>query len=100
VEFRARLGPAVDSALVYIGRVDDDLVDFRAGQEDDTIVDIDVDLDLDLSVGAPVGPVQLDVLVMLAYVGVDDSFSRSATTVTQDANLYLGFGFMISGGRR
>jgi hypothetical protein len=39
------------------------------------------------------------VLAMRAYVGVDDSLARSATTVMEDSNFYLGFGFMISGGR-
>jgi hypothetical protein len=100
LEFRARFGPALDSGLVDLRRVNDDLVDFRAGFQDDTILDFDVDLNLDLSVGAPLGPVQLDVLAMLTYVGVDDSLVRSATTVIQDANFYIGFGFMISGGRR
>lgn len=99
MEFRARLGPAVDGALVDLRRVDDDLVDFRAGHEDDAILDFDLDLNLDLSVGGPIGPVHLEVLAMLAYVGVDDSFVRSATTVVQDSGFYLGFGFMISGGR-
>lgn len=100
MEFRARFGPALDSALVDLRRVDDDLVDFRAGFEDDAILDFDLDLNLDLSVGAPLGPVQLEVLAMLAYVGVDDSFARSATTVVEDSNFYLGFGLMLSGGRR
>ena len=100
MEFRARFGPALDGALVDLRRVHDDLIDFRAGFENDAILDFDLDLNLDLSVGAPLGPVQLDVLAMLAYVGVDDSLVRSATTVIQDANFYLGFGFMLSGGRR
>lgn len=100
MEFRARFGPALDGALVDLRRVDEDLVDFRAGFEDDAILDFDLDLNLDLSVGAPLGPVQLDALVMLTYVGVDDSFVRSATTVIEDSNFYLGFGLMLSGGRR
>ncbi len=100
MEFRARFGPALDSGLVDIRRVHDDLVDFRAGFEDDTILDFDLDLNLDLSVGGALGPVQLDLLAMLSYVGVDDSVVRSATTVIQDANFYIGFGFLISGGRR
>jgi hypothetical protein len=100
VEFRARLGPAFNGGLVALGGVSDDLTDFRAGHEEDTILDLDVDIDLDLSVGAPLGPVQLDVLMMLVYAAVDDAFARSATNVIEDANLYLGFGFMISGGRR
>lgn len=100
MEFRARFGPALDSALVDLRRVDEDLIDFRAGFEDDAILDFDLDLNLDLSVGAPLGPVQLDALVMLTYVGVDDSFVRSATTVIQDSSFYLGFGLMLSGGRR
>jgi hypothetical protein len=99
MEFRARFGPALDSGLVSLRQVDDELIDFRAGFEDDVILDFDLDLNLDLSVGAPLGPVHLDVLAMLSYVGVDDSFARSATTVVQDSNFYLGFGFMISGGR-
>ena len=100
MEFRARFGPALDSALVDLRRVDEDLIDFRAGYEDDAILDFDLDMNLDLSVGAPLGPVQLDALVMLTYVGVDDSFVRSATTVIQDSSFYLGFGLMLSGGRR
>lgn len=100
MEFRARFGPALDSGLVDTRRVQDDLVDFRAGFEDDAILDFDLDLNLDLSVGGAVGPMQVDVLAMLTYVGVDDSFARAATTVIQDANFYLGFGFMLSGGRR
>jgi hypothetical protein len=100
VEFRARLGPIVDSALVDIERVSDELVDFRAGHDEDAVLDVDLDLGLDLAVGAPIGPMSLQVLVMLAYAAVDDPFARSATTVTQDANLYMGFGFAIGGGRR
>lgn len=100
VEFRARLGPIVDSAVVDIERVSEDLVDFRAGHDEDAVLDVDLDLGLDLAVGAPIGPMSLQVLVMLAYAAVDDPFARSATTVTQDANLYMGFGFAIGGGRR
>lgn len=100
VEFRARLGPVLDPGVVDIRRVSDDLVGFRAGFEDDAVLDFDLDVALDLSVGGSVGPVHLDALAMLAFVGADDSIARSATTVRQDANLYLGFGFVIGGGRR
>lgn len=100
VELRARLGPMLDSGVVSLGRVSDALTDFRAGHEDDAVLDVDLDLGLDLAVGAPLGPVQLQLLMMLAYMAVDDPFARSGTTVTQDANLYMGFGFAIGGGRR
>jgi hypothetical protein len=100
MEFRARFGPVLDSGVVDIRRVNHDLIDFRAGLDHDVILDLDLDLNLDLSVGGALGPVQLELLAMLAYVGVDDSFARSATTVIEDSNFYLGFGFMISGGRR
>lgn len=100
VEFRARAGIAFDGGLVDLSRVDDDLLEFRTGRADDTILDIDGDVNLDLSIGAPVGAVQIQTLVMLTYVAFDDAFARTATTVAEDANLYIGFGFAISGGRR
>ena len=59
-----------------------------------------VDLDLELSVGAPLGPVQLQGILMLSYLAVDDSWPRSATNVTEDAGFLVGFGLGISGGRR
>jgi hypothetical protein len=100
MEFRARLGPAFDTGVVDLARVDPDLSEFRVGSDEDVILDLDVDANLDLSMGVPAGPVQLELLLMLSYVAIDDTFVRTATTVVEDANLYLGFGMMISGGRR
>lgn len=100
VEFRARLGPALDTGVVDLGRVDPDLVEFRTGVDDDVLLDVDVDANLDLSMGRPLGPVQVDLMVMLSYAAIDDRFARTATTVVEDANLYLGFGLLLSGGRR
>ncbi|MCX4247182.1 hypothetical protein [Paraliomyxa miuraensis] len=100
VEFRARLGPAIDTAMVDARRVDYALVEFRAGNDENAILDIDVDANLELSMGVPVGRIQIDIMTMLSHLAVDDSLVRSATTVVEDANMVLGFGLMISGGVR
>lgn len=100
VEPRARFGVIGDAGLQAIGGVSPDLVDFRAGNVEDVVLDFDLDLNLELGIGVPLGRIQLMQMVTLTYAGVDDSLRRTATTVTQDANLYVGFGLGIAGGRR
>ena len=100
VEFRARLGVALNAGLVNISQVDPNLVEFRLRNDDDIVLDVDTDINLDLGIGVPLGPVQAHLLGMASLSAVDDSLLRSATSVTQDANLFIGFGLGISGGRR
>lgn len=100
VEPRARLGVVTDTGIVAIGGVDDALVEFRRGSPDDVVLDFDLDLDVDLGLGIPLGRIQLVHMVSLSYVAIDDSLRRSATQVTQDANLYVGYTIAVAGGRR
>ncbi|MEM7153369.1 MAG: hypothetical protein AAF799_11045 [Myxococcota bacterium] len=100
VELRARLGVAINSGLVDISRVDPALVEFRLGNDEDIVLDLDTDVNLDLGIGVPLGPVMLNIMGVASLSAVDDSLLRSATSVTQDANVYVGFGLGISGGRQ
>jgi len=99
VEFRARLHPTLDAALVDLHRVPADLMEFRRGEPSSVALDFDFDLNLDLILGVPAGPVQLEGIFMFSAMALDDDFQRSGASVTEDANLLFGFGFGISGGR-
>lgn len=100
VQLWSRLHVALDVGIVDVGRVDEALVQFRGGSSEDVVLDLDVGLGVQAGIGVPLGPVELRGFVFGDFRAIDDALSRSATSVTQDGNLVLGFGFGVGGGSR